>query len=128
METTNSRICICSLTNSSILCKQLEPFKDNKRHKEFVEIIVSFCLHIDSVTICQVFCRNGIYTLIKYPTASRQSMRRNLSVRARMFLCIPYSYNIILFFTVLAIIIMHLLYTLRFIHTAYTVKIILEMV
>jgi len=33
----------------------MEAFKVKNRHKEFLKNIVSFCLHIDRMTICQVF-------------------------------------------------------------------------
>ena len=42
---------ICSFTSSSILCKQLAAFKDNKSHEEFLEITVLFSLYIDSMTV-----------------------------------------------------------------------------
>jgi hypothetical protein len=81
-------MCICSFTSSSILCKQLEPFKDKNRHKEFLEITVLFSLHIDSVTFRKVVCRNDTCALIKYPTVVRQSMRHNLGVYARVCFCV----------------------------------------
>ena len=77
----------CAFAHLQVPVFSANNLKNNNCHKEFQEVIVVFSLHVDSVTICQVSCRNDIYALIKYPTAPRQSIRRNLCVCVCVRVC-----------------------------------------